>query len=227
METLQTVPHSLYAAFDVFPSRKGAAIHINRFAQTLFTETNGGLLYVLGGNNLPNHQIENNVEIIRFGISLENYLQRALAFSKNLSEILEKNDRNLKIAHFRDIWSGIAILNRQKEYRTIFEVNGLPSVELPFSYSNISAETLKKIAWQEKLCLEQSDVIVTPSKSIKKKILSYGVSPAKISVIPNGADILPRLPRLNEMPNRYLIYFGALQPWQGVEVLLESLCPAG
>ncbi|NJL34606.1 MAG: glycosyltransferase, partial [Chloroflexaceae bacterium] len=49
-----------------------------------------------------------------------------------------------------------------------------------------------------------------------------GVAPENITVIPNGADILPTPPRPIHAPPRYLIYFGALQPWQGVDVLLRA-----
>lgn len=215
-------PNSLYSAFDVFPSRKGAAIHIDKFARLLFEEMNDGLLYVLGSESLPGYQSENNIEIVRFNIPVQNYLQRALMFSENLSNLLDANDSNLKICHFRDIWSGLAILNRKRNYKTLFEVNGLPSIELPFAYSHISSETLSKIYDQEKFCLESSDHIVTPSHSIKEKVLSYGISENKITVIPNGANIPPKTRRPANAPSRYLLYFGALQPWQGVDILFKA-----
>ena len=40
-------PRALYAAFDRFPTRKGASTHIARFAPALFEEYGGGLLYVV------------------------------------------------------------------------------------------------------------------------------------------------------------------------------------
>ena len=56
---------ALYAAFDRFPSRKGSAVHIDRFARALFEHAGGGLLYVLGGEGLPAYQREGEVEIVR------------------------------------------------------------------------------------------------------------------------------------------------------------------
>src|SRR5687767_7020322 len=53
---------ALYAAFDRFPSRKGAAIHIDRFARTLFDSFGGGVLAVLGAPGLPLHQVEGSCE---------------------------------------------------------------------------------------------------------------------------------------------------------------------
>ncbi|MBX7173567.1 MAG: glycosyltransferase family 4 protein [Pyrinomonadaceae bacterium] len=222
MNNLRNSPNSIYSSFDVFPTRKGAAIHIDKFARALFEQFDGGLLYVLGNEQLPNYQIEDKVEIIRFNVPEQNYLRRALMFSENLSGLLDECDENLQICHFRDIWSGLAILGRERKYKTLFEVNGLPSVELPFLYSNIAPETLEKIKAQEKLCLEESDFIITPSHSIKKKVLSYGIAENKVQVIPNGAFIKPKTEKPIDAPDKYLLYFGALQSWQGVDVLLRA-----
>lgn len=219
---LQTTPNSLYAAFDLFPSRKGAAIHIDKFARALFEEMNGGLLYVLGNESMMSQQVEETIETVRFNIPITNYLERALAFSKYLAALLDESAKDLKICHFRDIWSGSAILSRERNYQTIFEANGFPSVELPFAYSHIAAKTLEKLRAQEKFCLEESDRIITPSHSIKKKVLDYGIAEEKVTVIPNGAYIPPSVPRPGNAPPRYLIYFGALQPWQGIDMLLKA-----
>jgi len=42
--TLLRRPRALYAAFDRFPTRKGASTHIARFAPALFHAYGGGLL---------------------------------------------------------------------------------------------------------------------------------------------------------------------------------------
>lgn len=222
IKTLQTKPNSLYSSFDLFPSRKGAAIHINKFARVLFEELNGGLLHVIGNEKLPKYQLEKNIEIVRFNFIIKNYLRRALAFSEHLNKLLDECESSLKICHFRDIWSGSAILRRKRKYKVLYEINGLTSVELPFAYKNVSPNTIEKICNQEKLCIENCDKIVTPSFTIKEKILSYGVDEQKITVIPNGANIPKKSERPKESPSRYIIYFGAVQAWQGVDVLLKA-----
>jgi len=122
---------SLYAAFDRFPTRKGASTHIARFAPTLFDYAGGGLLYVLGDDSLPAHQIEEAVEIIRFCEPIPNFLDRAVAFGLRLEGLLEARGQDLQICHFRDPWSGVPILARQRSWATVYEVNALPSIELP------------------------------------------------------------------------------------------------
>ena len=42
-------------------------------------------------------------------------------------------------------------------------------------------------------------------------------------MIPNGADLPEPTPRPADAPERYLLYFGALQPWQGVDTALRAL----
>lgn len=222
IKILQTNPPALYSAFDLFPSRKGAGVHINKFSRALFEEMQGGALYALGNDKLSAYQIEGNVEIIRFTHLIQNYLQRALAFSEYLNELLDESEKDLKICHFRDIWSGLAILRKKRKYKTVFEANGFPSVELPFAYQNMSPETLGKFHELEKFCLENSDVIITPSASIKEKVLSYGIAEDKITVIPNGAEIPAKTEKPECAPPRYIIYFGAVQAWQGVDVLLKA-----
>ncbi|WP_020531709.1 glycosyltransferase family 4 protein [Flexithrix dorotheae] len=212
---------ALYAAFDLYPSAKGAATHISHFSQALFEHYNGGLLYVLGNEKLPTYQQEGNIEIVRFSEAIPNYLERAESYVRAFQEELE-NHQNLELCHFRDIWSGLAILQQKRSYQTVFEVNGLPSIELPFKYSYLSESTLGKIRQLEDFCMEKADAIVTPSNSIKSNLINRGIPAEKITVIYNGAEIPGQLERPFDAPEKYLIYFGALQKWQGVDVLLKA-----
>lgn len=215
---------ALYASFDRFPSAKGAATHIARMATTLFDTMEGGLLYAIGGEDLPPYQREGGVEIVRFGGEHANVLERALAFGAALDGILARAGDSLKICHFRDPWSGVPIIGRGAgERRTVYEVNGLPSIEMPFTYPALSPRTLAKIRAAEEFCWSNADVIVTPSHTIAANLVGLGVAAGKITVIPNGADI-PAVspPRPADAPETYFLYFGALQRWQGVDTLLRA-----
>lgn len=219
-------PESLYAAFDTYPAPKGAAVHIREFARALFSFSGNGLLLTLGAPELPSWQIETNCEIRRLNSSEPNYLKRATEFSDfvHFHSGLLKN--SLKIAHFRDPWSGLPILNAiNQDCKTVYEVNALPSIELPTRYSRLASTTLDKIRAFEKQCLERVDSIVCPSEVIKKCLIELGTSPRKITVIPNGAEIvdLATLEKPVEAPETYLIYVGAVQPWQGLEILFKAM----
>src|SRR5687768_12271944 len=101
-----TERRALYAAFDRFPSRKGAGVHIARFARALFDWAGGGVLYALGGDDLPAWQSDDDVEIVRFSMQVDNFLERTLAYGRRLDALLEEMPR-LEIAHVRDPWSGL------------------------------------------------------------------------------------------------------------------------
>jgi glycosyltransferase involved in cell wall biosynthesis len=212
---------ALYASFDRFPSRKGSAVHIDRFARALFAHAGGGLLYVLGGDGHPPYQREGEVEIVRFLRPIDNYLERALAFSSRLEALLENDVRSLRLAHFRDPWSGMAAITRGLS--TVYEVNGLPSVELPYLHPGIPRGTLQRIAEVEQRCLDAAHAVVVPSPVIAAALERRGVGTDDLHVIPNGADISPPTPRPADAPARYLLYFGALQPWQGLDTALRAL----
>jgi glycosyltransferase involved in cell wall biosynthesis len=211
---------ALYAAFDRFPSSKGAAVHIDRFARALFEAAGGGLLYVVGGEDLPAHQVEGDVEIIRFSEEIENFLERTVAFGERLAELLDQRGGSLRLAHFRDPWSGLPIVARPHSYRTIFEVNALPSIELQHAYP-VAPATIAKIESLEDYVLSRCDEVVAPANVIRDLLVRRGVPSGKITVIPNGADIREGAAP-PEIDAPYILYFGALQEWQGVETLLRA-----
>ncbi len=225
---LQQSHKALYAAFDVYPSAKGAATHIYHNAQTLFDWKGGGWLSVVGSEKLDDYQQEGLVEITRFSEQIPNYLIRAQAYSQYLYDLLETQPA-LEICHFRDHWSGVPILTqrdkRKQAYKTVYEINGLPSIELPFRYPNLSKRTLNKIRSLEQFCYQNADYIITPSQVIKNNLVNLGLSSDKITVITNGADIPESFEKPAEAPEsgRYIIYFGALQSWQGFDVLLKAM----
>lgn len=220
---LQLRHRALYAAFDRFPSPKGAGIHIARMAGNLFDTLGGGLLYVLGGDHLPVYQREGNVEILRYPRPVPNFLVRALGYGRRLSTLLGAQHDSLELCHFRDPWSGVPIVaHRNRRYRTVYEVNGLPSIELPYAYERLAPRTLAKVRAMEEFCWSEADAVVTPSHTMRENLAALGIPRNKITVVPNGADLPGAVPRPPEAPARYLIYFGALQKWQGVDVLLRA-----
>jgi len=229
---------ALYAAFDRFPSRKGAAVHIDRFARALFAHAGGGLLYVLGGEGLPAFQREGTVDIVRFTRAIPNFLQRALAFGERLAGLLERDGGRIGLAHFRDPWGGLPIVAardgaRGRRYACVYEVNGLPSIELPFAFPGVGPETLRKVRAAEERCWTAADAVVVPARAIRERLIQLGCPAGKIEVVRNGADVdvapasatdaaTATSARPSGAPACYVLYFGALQPWQGVDTAMRA-----
>src|SRR5688500_7273528 len=142
----------------------------------------------------------------------------------------------LEIAHVRDPWSGLPLIERN--VGLVYEVNGLPSIELPFAYPSVAPRTIEKIERVEQILLERADAIVVPANTIRDLVVSRGAK--NVTVIPNGADLpdlrcsaglRPAFGRAEDQEvgqrptlhaSDYFIYFGALQQWQGIETLLRA-----
>ncbi|PKV52993.1 glycosyltransferase involved in cell wall biosynthesis [Aquimarina sp. MAR_2010_214] len=216
---------NVYAAYDVFPSSKGSSTHIKEMISELSTHGDELRLLCLRGNDkLPAVQRHENILIKRYYSEEKlNYLEKASLFSEEIFLEIERNEKDIKIAHFRDIWSGMGII-AHKNIKSVFEVNALTSIELPYRYPNLTDDFLSKLRSLEQKCLTNSDVIITPSDTTKKLLVSdYKILENKIKVIPNGAHVPESFERPNDAPNNYIIYFGALQRWQGIEVLLKAM----
>lgn len=238
---------AVYAAFDRFPSAKGSAVHIRHMAEELFDRFGGGLLCVLGGGGLPRYQREGGIEIERFDQAVPNLIDRAEAYSSWLAERLAPHLASARICHVRDPWSALPVVNGRAaagsaatgrgaagsaatgrgvdggDCALVYEANGLPSIELPYAWPRVAPSTLAKIRDLERYCLGHADAVVVPSTVIATAVSGLGVPADRIHLVPNGADVpATRQPRPPGAPERYLAYVGALQPWQGVDVLLRA-----
>jgi glycosyltransferase involved in cell wall biosynthesis len=196
------------------------------------------VLYVLGGDGFPRWQRDGGVDVLRYDGAEENFLDRAVGFGDALAKVVDAMPV-LELAHFRDPWSGAAIALRPHDYATVYEVNALPSIELPHLF-DLGTSTLEKVRALELACCAEADRIVTPSETTAGCLVGLGVAREKIRVIPNGADLVT--PSVSEGPGGaggaqtlpprpfahargdkgYILYFGSPQSWQGIETLLRA-----
>ncbi|SFJ40024.1 glycosyltransferase family 4 protein [Olleya namhaensis] len=221
-------PEYIYIAFDVFPSQKGAATHIDHCLKALQNTFNTGLLICLGNDGMPSFQFDNqrNLYVYRWKEKVVNFLERTQKFQEAVTKVLNLPlCKNVQLIHFRDIWGGFPVLNHTKTYKTVFEVNAFQHIELPNRYPNISTSVLEKIKTLEHLCITRCDTIITPSKVTQLFIEQYANTSNKvIHVIPNGVTIYEAKPLGNKTANHspFILYFGALQKWQGIKTLFKA-----
>ena len=211
--------NSFYSAFELYPSRKGASTHIDHIVNALSNAFSPTLVCCIDSGEIP--PSDPRIHYARFNQIIPHYLDRGREFSSFVNGIL-KSAPPFGIAQFRDIWSGLPVIKSAKAHVKVFEVNGLPSVELPYRYPDLGSDTLRKLRTVEMYCLEGSDLVICPSKIIRNFLKSLGIQDEKIHVFSNGA-VIPQLTyKLDSLPQRYITYFGALQHWQGLDVLIKA-----
>lgn len=218
----------LYTAFDIVPSPKGASTHITAFVRGLVAAHHRVHLITQGDGVLPANDEYAGATMTRVPpIAGANFLQQSIAFGEAVMQHVAMN--RYAVAHYRSIWSGLQLAQCKKQfgYQTLFEVNGLPSIELKYHYPGLrESDLLPKIREQELATLALSDAIITPSAVTRAFLASLGVPRQKIFVIHNGVspkDFLPTPlpPDDGHIPT--ILYIGTFADWQGLEILIDAM----
>jgi len=218
----------LYTAFDIVPSPKGASTHILHNIRGLVNRNYGVHLLTPNDGLLPTEDSIEGAQVTRVTQDLsQNFLARAAHFGRSVQTHLALNP-GYDVVHFRNIWDGLHISQNKKRYgyKTLFEVNGLPSIELKYHYPGLDSELVSKIKEQEIATLHLSDAILCPSNVTRDYISSLGINRKLVTVIPNGvsaSDFSPSpLPdRADRIP--VLLYIGTLADWQGLDIVIKAL----
>jgi glycosyltransferase involved in cell wall biosynthesis len=218
----------LYTAFDIVPSPKGASTHILHNIRGLVNGQFDVHLFTPNDGLLPVEDTVEGARVTRVPQDLtQNFLSRAAHFGRSAFNHLALH-HEYEVVHFRNIWDGLSIVQNKKHlgYKTLFEVNGLPSIELKYHYPGIEPGLLSKIKEQEIATLHLSDAIICPSNVTREYIASLGLNRKLVTVIPNGvspSDFSPSpLPeREGRIP--VILYIGTLADWQGLEGVIKAL----
>jgi glycosyltransferase involved in cell wall biosynthesis len=202
------------ASFDRVPSPKGASQHILANARALRDRFDVSLV-TLGDAPLE--------EFRHLAIDLvePNWLRRALAFHDRVARVFEKND--FDAYHVRSPWEGLAA---PADKPIVFEVNGLPSIELLYAFPDLVARdaTIDRLRAIENAMIDRASLLVTPSEITAGYLGDRGADPARIAIVPNAPSIpvAAAPPPEREGPAR-LVYVGTLSAWQGLDELLAVL----
>jgi glycosyltransferase involved in cell wall biosynthesis len=72
---------------------------------------------------------------------------------------------------------------------------------------------------------ERADAVTAVSRATSAELARrWGISPARVTVVPNGVDLPPLEPGAAppDLPERYLLFVGALEPRKAPELLVEA-----
>ncbi|MEK6234461.1 MAG: glycosyltransferase family 4 protein, partial [Planctomycetales bacterium] len=221
----------VYASYDRFPAVKGAATHIAQFAS--------GLADAFGQVDLvtvaPSPEEASLVSFQHSGVDLHpltapgnNLIERVMNFRAGLR--CWWKDRRADVLHVRSIYEGYPFAREKRKTcdKLVLEVNGLPSIELKYTYPAVAddRELLGKLKVQEDACLAAADLVITVSQVNADYLVSRGVERERIRVIPNGVDLnvfAHKPPRRRADEPIRLLYAGTWSSWQGVHAAVEAL----
>ena len=218
----------LYTAFDIVPSPKGASTHITAFVRGLVGAGHRVHLLTQGDGVLPADDEYEGATMTRVPPSADaNFLQQAILFGEVVMRHVVPGQYN--VAHYRSVWSGLQLAQASAScgYKTIYEVNGLPSIELKYHYPGLRESGLiAKMREQELAALTLSDAIITPSAVTRAFLASLGIPRQKIFVIHNGVSTkdfaaTPLPPDDGHIPT--ILYIGTFADWQGLEILIDAM----
>jgi glycosyltransferase involved in cell wall biosynthesis len=198
VSTPHTTPHVVYVVFDRFPAPKGAAIHIAAFARALGAAF-GPLELVTIGGSPADEEVPGAIRaplppgVLHTPLPApgRTVIDRAMAFRSHFG--VWRQGRKFPIVHFRSIFEGYPLARHKSQVcdKLVFEVNGLPSIELKYHYPAVAEDRdlIGKLVAQEQCCIEAADLIVTVSDVTANHLIARGADPARIRVIPNGVDL--------------------------------------
>jgi len=222
----------IYASFDRFPSPKGAAVHIRAFVEALGRAFGGVDLLALRDDSTPGVAplpLAEGVTYHPLEARGRDLVAQALSFRSHLAAWWRGRPR-AAVVHVRSIFEGypVALAKESLTDALVFEVNGLPSIELKYHHPDVAddVELLRKLVAQEDACIARADLLVTPSAVTAEYLVARGAEASRVRVIPNGADLEvfrhapPRAPDAAR-PVR-LLYSGTMTSWQGVHHAIEA-----
>jgi hypothetical protein len=168
----------LYTAFDVVPSPKGASTHITHFVRGLVEAGYQVTMITAGEPALPERDTYFGATLLRVPPGDDpNFLKRALDFGQYaLTHVAAAEPYAL--VHFRSVWSGFPLAEARNHfgYKLLYEVNGLPSIEMKYHYPALAGSpALAKIKEQELAALHLADAVICPSRVTRDYLASHNL----------------------------------------------------
>jgi len=221
----------LYTAFDSVPGPKGASTHISYFLRALTGAGYDVTAVTVRDGDQPAQEEYCGAQILRVAVShLPSFPKRANAFADTVLSQLDATPYD--IVHCRSLWDIHRLVGLRLPGKLIYEVNGLPSVELKYRYPAVSESDLpQRLRQQESTVLSAVDAVFCPSQVTKTFLQDLGAPSDRLYVIPNGVDPSLFKPSVGadlanhptrERPTK-LLYVGTFAGWQGLDTLVAAL----
>jgi len=121
-----------------------------------------------------------------------------------------------------------ALLSKLLNIPVIQELNGpYEDLFIAWGWTRNFAFIFKRLM---RIQLKWADAIIVVTPQLKRWVLNEVGCNKVVFVVPNGANIelfIPNAICRYKLPKSYVVFFGALAPWQGIDTLVKSInCPS-
>lgn len=202
-------------------SREGIEVHVLAAGKEDEEDYSGGLF-----------------KVTRLKVPLNSKLRKIPTFQFRVWRWLRDNGRSFDIIHFQEaagfIYFSFNLFNKTSKNNTIEHFHHSQIAEFLFHLKflfKMPRESLPYLliplsTFQEYLSLKRAKQIITVSNSSRSTLISWGINPSKIAVIPNALSESSLKDRREGIPQNGAIKFlsvGRLVPRKGVDILIEAI----
>lgn len=227
----------LYGGFVDIASSKGDGTHARELSANLRKLGNRVVVVAHSGKSWNGIDFHNTGAYEHAGIMVSKLALFGLSLLKAMKSILSLAPA-CSVVYMRDyLFCAVGILAKLLySRRMVWEVNGVASLERAQMRHPANLLILPFVNLLERLACIGADRIVPVSKGIMDILVSRGCPEWKISLIENGVNVETFCTVLDDstvrgererlgMPESATVvcYVGAIRPWQGLEVLIDSV----
>ena len=146
-------------------------------------------------------------------------------YSKQLAQHAKKKQCSVIHAHSSYI-NGISASIAAKELGilSVYEMRGLwhlsRAVKEPlFEYTDHYQYLDKREIEAASLC----DKVVTLNSTLREWLISHGIEPGKIDIVPNGVNMLPKISNIKKRSVFTIGFIGSITEYEGIEDVIEAI----
>lgn len=221
------LPRLLLCVFDVVPAPTALSRRLTEYLKGLSERYQVVVLSV----KTPDHtHIEryHGARLLRVPVGGGDLASRVQSFERAVRRQMESEE--YVMVHSFDPFGGYALCERRSEfgYKIVYDACSLPSVDLPFFYSEEEANRrfIARVRRQELFCLMNADVVIVANELTREFVVGLGVARDQVQVLPAPVDLTPYQPEVMGVPDATpmkLLHLGHQGTTQDLPTLMEAM----
>ncbi|PZR13912.1 MAG: hypothetical protein DI536_11315 [Archangium gephyra] len=221
------LPRLLLCVFDVVPAPTALSRRLTEYLKGLSERYQVVVLSV----KTPDHtHIEryHGARLLRVPVGSGDLASRVQSFERAVRRQMESEE--YVMVHSFDPFGGYALCERRSElgYKVVYDACSLPSVDLPFFYSEEEANRrfIARVRRQELFCLMNADVVIVANELTRDFVVGLGLAREQVQVLPAPVDLTPYKPEVMGVPDATpmkMVHLGHQGDAQDLPTLMEAM----